>query len=266
MLSRRSAAKQLKLRCCSFAPPARSVVFDPRIFSSFAALRCGSAPLGCSSADFQRNSQCLSGVRRGRAQCIVPPLPASFIGGERVARRPGEGDVSPCGLARQHCDSRASCSRVSAARRKIRWRVRALTRPHGHPLPAKKPAGRGGTWGTLARCRATSFLPQSPRNAVHWLRMAAVCGSQTRTITSGASSVPAVIAACRSRFSIQHSAFVPCTGRSTVNLAPRPVPSLAARIRPPWSSTRDRTIERPRPIPSCERVIVPSSWLNGSNA
>ena len=41
------------------------------------------------------------------------------------------------------------------------------------------------------------------------------------------------------------------TGRRTVNVAPRPAPSLAASIVPPCSSTSWRTIDRPSPRPPC---------------
>ena len=36
---------------------------------------------------------------------------------------------------------------------------------------------------------------------------------------------------------------------SSVNVAPRPSPSLCANTRPPWARAIERTMYRPRPVP-----------------
>ena len=45
---------------------------------------------------------------------------------------------------------------------------------------------------------------------------------------------------------------------------PLPCPGALGAHRPPWSSTRWRTIASPRPRPACARVLVPSDCLNRS--
>ena len=53
-------------------------------------------------------------------------------------------------------------------------------------------------------------------------------------------------------------------GSATTNDEPRPGPSLAARIVPPWRSTTALAIERPSPSPPNCRVIAGSPCSNGS--
>ena len=47
----------------------------------------------------------------------------------------------------------------------------------------------------------------------------------------------------------------PRAGNRTMNEAPRALPSLSAVSVPPWSSTRWRAIESPRPSPPWARVM-----------
>ena len=49
------------------------------------------------------------------------------------------------------------------------------------------------------------------------------------------------------------------SGSMTVNVAPCPAPGLSAETVPPWSSTRCRTMARPRPRPPCGRLVVASA-------
>lgn len=53
---------------------------------------------------------------------------------------------------------------------------------------------------------------------------------------------------------------VPVMGRSMVNRAPWPGPSLSALIRPPWASTSARVIVRPMPLPLWRRLRARSAW------
>src|SRR5262249_22738842 len=53
-------------------------------------------------------------------------------------------------------------------------------------------------------------------------------------------------------------------GSDTVNVAPRPTPSLATVMVPPCSSTRWRVIARPRPSPPCSRPVTGSACWNRS--
>ena len=46
------------------------------------------------------------------------------------------------------------------------------------------------------------------------------------------------------------------TGSCTVNVLPRPGPSLSANTLPPWRATTDRTMKSPRPVP-LTRVATP---------
>ena len=54
------------------------------------------------------------------------------------------------------------------------------------------------------------------------------------------------------------------SGRRTLKVAPRPSPGLAASTVPPCSSTRWRTMARPRPRPPCDRVLEASPWRKRS--
>src|SRR5215475_12355800 len=54
-------------------------------------------------------------------------------------------------------------------------------------------------------------------------------------------------------------------GNVTVNVAPWPSPSLLASIMPPWSSTRCRAMERPRPRPLAVRLTMVSACRKRSN-
>ena len=54
-------------------------------------------------------------------------------------------------------------------------------------------------------------------------------------------------------------------GRRTTKLEPMPIPSLAATMSPPCSSTRCLAIDRPRPRPHAPRVVEGSAWRKRSN-
>jgi len=54
-------------------------------------------------------------------------------------------------------------------------------------------------------------------------------------------------------------------GSVTVKTAPRPGPLLSASTTPPCSSTRWRTMARPRPRPPWTRVLLASAWRKSSN-
>src|SRR4029453_16354332 len=54
-------------------------------------------------------------------------------------------------------------------------------------------------------------------------------------------------------------------GSVTVKVAPCPTPALSTATRPPWASTRCRTIARPSPRPPWRRVAAGAACLNRSN-
>ena len=55
-------------------------------------------------------------------------------------------------------------------------------------------------------------------------------------------------------------------GRRTVKVEPWPDPRLSACTVPPCSSTRCRTMARPKPMPPCFRVVLLSACQKRSNA